>query len=316
MDDPSAHRYRSGPGDDEVIRALVIGRRRKGRHVGRNVRLVQSLLRAEGWRVDSKMVTKKPPLQRAAERAVAKGLDVVIAVGGDGAVVRVASGLAQSKVELGIVPMGTGNLVAGNLDLPHGVHDATRVIIGRHVRRIDLGHVTVGDAEYDFAVACGIGFDAAVMDATGRGQKMRWGKLAYLANALGQTGTIRNVAHRITLDGVVTETEAAQVFIANFGKMLPFISPRQPIEPDDGLLDVIVVRASGPLPGLLASWEAIRQEELGESDGGHVFRAQAREVRVETDPDRLVETDGNAIGKTPVQATIRPLALRVIVPRK
>ena len=299
-----------------MIHALVIGRRRKGRHIGRNVRLVQTLLRAEGWSVSSKMVTKKPPLQRAAEAAVAKGVDVVVAVGGDGAVVRVASGLAESKVELGIVPMGTGNLLAGNLDLPHGVHDATRVILGRHTRRIDLGHVKVGGSEYDFAVACGIGFDAAVMDATGTGQKMRWGKLAYLATALGQTGTIRNVAHRITLDGVVTETEAAQVFIANFGKMLPFISPRQPIEPDDGLLDVIVVRASGPLPGLLASWEAMRQEELGESDGGHVLRAQAREVRVETEPDRLVETDGNGIGTTPIVATIRPLALKVIVAEK
>jgi diacylglycerol kinase (ATP) len=296
-----------------VTRALVIGRRRKGRHIGRTVRLVKALLREGGWTVKSQMVTGKPALQRAAERAVSKGIGVVVAVGGDGAVVRVASGLAESKVELGIVPMGTGNLLAGNLDLPHGAHDATKVILRRHTRRIDLGHVKIDGVEHDFAVACGIGFDAAVMDATGTGQKLRWGKLAYLANALGQTGTIRNVAHKITLDGVVTETEAAQVFIANFGKMLPFVSPRQPIEPDDGLLDVIVVRASGPLPGLLASWEAMRQEGLGESDGGHVFRAQAKEVRIESDPDRLVETDGSAIGKTPIVATIRPGALRVIV---
>lgn len=299
-----------------MTRALVVGRRRKGRHIGRTVRLVETLLRAEGWKVEARMVTHKPALQHAAERAAAKGVDLVVAVGGDGAVVRVASGLAESEVELGIVPMGTGNLLAGNLGLPHEVHDATRVILGRRTRRIDLGHVTIEGVEHDFAVACGIGFDAAVMDATGTGQKMRWGKLAYLANALGQSGTIRNVAHRITLDGVLTETAAAQVFIANFGKMLPFVAPRQPIEPDDGLLDVIVVRASGPLPGLLASWEAIRQEELGESDGGHVFRAQAREVRVEAAPDRLVETDGSAIGKTPIVATIRPGALRVIVPAK
>ena len=118
---------RRGPryGGGQVTRALVIGRRRKGRHIGRTVRLVQTLLRADGWKVSAQMVTRKPALQRAAERAVAKGFDLVVAVGGDGAVVRVASGLAESKVELGIVPMGTGNLLAGNLDLPHGVHDAT-----------------------------------------------------------------------------------------------------------------------------------------------------------------------------------------------
>ena len=74
--------------------------------------------------------------------------------------------------------------------------------------------------------------------------------------------------------------EAAQVFIANFGKMLPMVQPRRRIRGDDGLLDVIVVRAAGPIPALLAGWEAMLQKELGESPGGHVFRAQAREIRV------------------------------------
>lgn len=298
-----------------MTRALVIGRRRKTRHIGRTVRAVQALLRAEGWRVDACVVTRKRELQHAAEKAAKDGLDVVVAVGGDGAVVRVASGLADSNVDLGIVPKGTGNLLAGNLEVPKGVDEATRVILGRCIRRIDLGHVAIDGSEHDFAVACGIGFDAEVMDATGTGQKLRWGKLAYLANALGQAGTIRNVEHRITLDGDVTTTRAAQVFVANFGKMLPFVEPRRPVDPDDGFLDVIIVRAAGPLPGLLASWEAMRQSELGESDGGHVFRARAREIRIETDHDRLVETDGSAIGKTPIVVTVRPGALRVIVPR-
>ena len=58
------------------------------------------------------------------------------------------------------------------------------------------------------------------------------------------------------------------------------------------------------------------QTDLGESSGGHVFRAQAREVRIETDPKRLVEADGSALGSTPITVSIRPRALRVIVPRK
>ena len=120
----------------------------------------------------------------------------------------------------------------------------------------------------------------------------------------------------LTLDGVVTRTDAAQVFIANFGKMLPVIEPRRAIKADDGLLDVIVVRAAGPLPGLLASWEAMTQTGLGESSGGHVFRAQAHKVRIDTQPSRLVEVDGSLIGKTPIDVSILPRALRVIVPKK
>ena len=99
--------------------------------------------------------------------------------------------------------------------------------------------------------------------------------------------------------------------------------PRRAIKANDGLLDVtgnllagIIVRASGPLPGLLATWEAMSQTDLGESSGGHVFRSQAREVRIETQPRRVVEADGNALGRTPITASIRPRALRVIVPKK
>ncbi len=297
-----------------MTRALVIGRRRKGRRIGRQVRQVAALLRAGGWKVRTKVVSRKPKLVRAAGMAARSGCGVVVAVGGDGAVVRAASGVAETGAALGIVPRGTGNLLAGNLKIPAAIRRATEVILAGHVRQIDLGRISVGGADLDFAVACGIGFDAEVMAATGTGQKLRWGKLAYLANAIGQAGTIRNVPHLITLDGIETRTEAAQVFIANFGRLLPFVAPKQAIEPDDGLLDVIIVRASGPMPALLASWEAIRQDDLGESRGGHVFRARAREIRVETEPERLVETDGNAVGRTPIVVTVRERALRVIVP--
>jgi diacylglycerol kinase family enzyme len=58
------------------------------------------------------------------------------------------------------------------------------------------------------------------------------------------------------------------------------------------------------------------QRDLGESAGGHVFRAQARDVRVRSDPNRLVETDGSIAGKTPIDVSIRPRALTVIVPKR
>ena len=297
-------------------RAFVVGRQRKGRNIERIVSEVRNELHAAGWKVDSEVVIRKRHLERATAKAVKAGCDVVVAVGGDGAVVRVASALAETGVALGIIPTGTGNLLAGNLKIPHGTARATQTVLTGRTRRIDLGRVTVDGKDHDFAVACGIGFDAEVIQATGPRQKLRWGKLAYLANALGQTGSITNVPHEITLDGVVSTVDAAQVFIANFGKMLPIIQPRRAIKANDGLLDVIIVRASGPLPGLLATWEAMSQTELGESSGGHVFRAQAREVRIETQPRRVVEADGNALGRTPITASIRPRALRVIVPKK
>lgn len=296
-------------------RALVVGRRRKGRRNGAVVDSVVSELRKAGWKADGRLVKRKRALRRWTRRAVKSGAAVVVTVGGDGAVVQVATELAGTDTALGIVPTGTGNLLAGNLDIPRDTKKATRTILEGERRRIDFGRVTIGGRERGFAVACGVGFDADVMDATATSEKLRWGKLAYLANAAGRAGKLRNVPHKITLDGVTTTMDAAQVFVANFGRMLPVVEPRNPIVGDDGVLDVIAIRASGPLPGLIAGWEALRQTELGESDGGRVFRARAIDVTIEPETTRLVEADGSVIGETPVAVGIRPGALTVIVPR-
>ena len=295
--------------------AFVVGRHRKGKDNEGVVQQVHDALRLAGWSVDSRLVTRKKTLERAANRAVDQGCDVVVAVGGDGAVARVASALAKTKAALGIIPTGTGNLLALNLGIPKDTKEAADVILSGRVRRIDMGRLVTEGKTIDFAVAAGVGFDAEVIDETDAKQKLQWGKVAYLANVFGQAGEIRNVETAITLDGSTEVMEAAQVFIANFGKMLPIVEPRRRIRPDDGYLDVIVVRASGPLPGLMASWEAIRQQDLGSSSSGRVFRARAREVRVETKPVRLVEADGSSVGRTPLVATVMPRALRVIVPQ-
>ena len=67
----------------------------------------------------------------------------------------IGPGESQGAIRLSACTRSTPSQVVGNLDVPHGVHDATRVILGRHTRRIDLGHVKVGGSEYDFAVAAG-----------------------------------------------------------------------------------------------------------------------------------------------------------------
>ena len=297
-----------------MTRAFIIARQRKGGKVRTVVGEVRHALQAASWEVDWVIVTRKRDLTRKAARAVKKGCDVVVIVGGDGAVLQVAPSLARTKVALGIIPTGTGNQLAGNLHIPRDAGDAARMIVSGRRRQIDLGRVSVGGAKYDFSVACGIGFDADVMNKTSRDQKNRWGRFAYLANVISQSGEISNIPHEITLDGVPTKTDAAQVFIANFGWMLAGMEPVRPIAPDDGLLDVIVVRASGRLSGVLGGWEALRQKDLGESREGHVFRAQARKVRIATKPRRLVEVDGSVVGRTPIVVSVMPSALTVIVP--
>ena len=294
--------------------ALVIGRRRKGRQIGPAVRETARLLELAGWQVDSAVVVHKKTLRKRAAAAGKAGVDIVVAVGGDGAVFQVVNALAETKVVVGIIPKGTGNLLATNLDIPRHIEKAVKVLVTGKPREIDLGHVSIAGVDKDFAVACGVGFDAAVMDSTDPAQKLRWGKIAYLASAIREGRKVHDVEYEITIDGVTTKTPAAQVFIANFGRMGSMVEPRKRIVPDDGQLDVIIVRASGPLEGLRAGWEALVQRKLGHAADGRVYRTRAQEVTVKAHPRQLVETDGSVIGRTPITVSIRPHALRVMAP--
>jgi YegS/Rv2252/BmrU family lipid kinase len=298
-----------------VTHALVIGRKRKGRPIREAVRDARRRLEAAGWTVEDAVVGKKKALRRRSKRAVDDGLDVVVAVGGDGVVLQVVQSLGGTDVTLGIVPMGTGNLLAANLGIDRRPDVAVRVLVDEHRRRIDLGEATVAGRTWLYSVACGVGFDAEVMKATKRSNKRRWGRLAYVASAIGASNNVRDVPHSITVDGKTTDTPAMQVFVANFGRTGLSVKPRLPVEPDDGVLDVIVLRASGRLRALAAAWQAVRQSHEGPSHDRRVLRARAEEVRVDADPKRLVEIDGSVIGTTPVAVSVRPGALTVLAPR-
>ena len=227
---------------------------------------------------------------------------------------QVIQSLACSEVALGIVPLGTGNLVAGNLRIPTDAASAATTILEGERRRIDLGRVRAGAHDEWFAVACGVGFDAQVMDATSKRAKVRLGKLAYLASAVRERDRLADVEHSITVDGRRVTMPATEVFVANMGRMAGGVEPRLGVEPDDGLLDVIVVRAADPATGVLAAWEAIRQRRRGRTRSRRVLRTRGREIRIEAATDRLVETDGSVIGTTPIEVRIEPQALTVLVP--
>lgn len=300
----------SRPGD-----ALVIGRHRPGRPIESTVSDVSQQLRLAGWTVRDKVVERKRDLRGKTAKAVKSGVDLVVVVGGDGAIAQVATKLVGTDVPLGVIPSGTGNLFAGNYGIPIDAKEALATILEGAPKPIDVGMAEVGGKRRAFAIACGIGFDAHVMDATSRTEKVRFGKLAYLVHALGQTAALKNVQHTVTLDGTKTTIGAAQVFIANAGRMLPMLEPKPPVVPDDGLLDVIVVTAGGPVQALAAAWEATRQDALGETDSGRVFRARARSIEVRTRKPRLVELDGSVVGETPVRASVVPGGLCVLLPR-
>jgi len=114
------------------------------------------------------------------------------------------------------------------------------------------------------------------------------------------------------VDGVEYEAHAAMVLVANCGEVIPpLVRLRSGITPDDGLLDVVVMRANSLGESVRAIWDLLREGHGGDAFVGY---ARGREIRVETHPRTLVELDGDPGGETPFTATCVPGAIRVMAP--
>ena len=248
---------------------------------------------------------------RVAQAGAGDGVDGIAVYGGDGTVMQAVAGLAGHEIPVGLIPGGTGNLLAGNLRLPRNPIRAARVIAEGRLRAIDLGRVEQAEGTRYFAVACGSGIDAELMARTSGGAKRRWGVGAYVARALTMVRRMRSFPYRITVDGKVLELEATAVMVANCQEFIPPIISLAPgISLDDGVLDVVVINASGPLDATRLVWKMWRKVVDGEA----IRHVRGQEIRVESVPHRPVQLDGEVGGETPFTASIQPRGLSVFVP--
>jgi diacylglycerol kinase (ATP) len=280
----------------------------------RALRLLAGAFAVRGAGFDVVQTTGAGDAAAAARRAVAEGCRAVVAVGGDGTVGEVITGLAGSDVPLGIVPKGTANQVAANLGIPRFIEDAVEVAVNGVPARIDLGRLD--DGRY-FALAAGAGWDAAVIAGATRALKDRWGFGAYLFAGLRIGVTPPSTDFRIVADGRELHVRAAMVLVANMGdyvaNVLPPVGVRvgPGVSFQDGLLDVCIFapRRASDVAALL--WRIARRQYAGDQ---RMIYLQAAEVRVEAAQPVITEVDGDVVGQTPLVASVAPGAVTVLVP--
>jgi len=299
-----------------MTRALLITNPAAARTDARAVTAIRDTLRRGGWSVDVLATTQAGDARRFAAEARIQGFDVLVCYGGDGTAMQIAAGAVGSGIPLGIVPGGTGNLLAGNLRLPKSPAAAARAMLKGKPLPLDLGSVARADGTHYFAVCCGTGFDAALMAATGSDEKRRWKMAAYIARAFAALPRVTSPLHRVTVDGIVRELPAAMVLVANCGELVPpFLRLRDGVAPDDGWLDVLVLRAEGTIESLAAFFELVRRPRNGMR---RLWFGRGRVVRVEVldGAARPMQLDGEPRGDTPFEARLLPGALSVIVDRR
>ncbi len=298
-----------------MTRALIITNPAAARTEELSIRAVVETLRRGGWSVDLRATGGPGDARRFAAEAVDERLDVVGVFGGDGTTMQAAAALVGSDTALGVIPGGTGNLLAGNLRIPAHPVRAARAMLRSRVVPLDLGRMQRADGPHYFAVACGAGYDARVMAETTTAEKHRWRFAAYVATTLRLIPELRSTRHLITVDGSEYEAQAALVLVANCGEIIPpLIRLRRGIAPDDGLLDVVVIRADSFADSVRAVWELMR--EGGAARPGYVGYARGRVVTVETQDVQPVQLDGEPHGVTPFTAEVIPHAIRVLAPER
>ena len=242
-----------------------------------------------------------------ARDAAKRGAYAVVAVGGDGSVADVAEGLLETQAVLGIVPKGSGNGLARELNIPLNMEDAVALLLRAKERTIDVGFA--GDKL--FLSNAGVGFDAII--ARDFQQSVRRGLVSYVTLVVKHLWRYKPRSYRIVLDGGRSIEETAFLLTVSNGSQYGYgfrVAPGAQI--DDGLLDVIVVRPFPPFMGFIIPLRAWTGNILKSRYTRHY---RARDVRVMHPELRLLQTDGDPRPcANEVHFRLQPAALKVLVP--
>jgi YegS/Rv2252/BmrU family lipid kinase len=257
--------------------------------------IVTSMAEDAGWSPPVwHYTTVEDPGTGMAESASIDGADLVIVCGGDGTVREVCAELAGTGIPVGIVPAGTGNLLARNLDIPLYLRSAVDVALTGQDRAIDLVEVSGDDMEdTHFMVMAGMGLDAAIMEGVNEQIKQKMGWFAYVLSGV-RAMMSPVVRMEISVDGAeFTSHRARTVVVGNVG----YLQAGMPLLPDaaidDGLLDVVLLH-----PKRLLSWLPLAFRVLAKrpQTDETIARMRGRTVVVRAASATPRQLDGDPLG--------------------
>jgi diacylglycerol kinase family enzyme len=263
--------------------------------------------------------TAEDPGTGQARQAVLDGATLICPLGGDGTVRAVAAALVGTDTPIGILPRGTGNLFARNLNLPlDSLERALKVALTGQNKRVDVGRLTVDHSgeherpeEHVFLIMAGVGFDAAIMADAPERLKKTVGPLAYMiSGAKNLRGPQFKVGVKID-DEPEIGRRTRSVVIGNCGKLTGGLVLMPLAEVDDGWLDAIILSPEG-----IVGWVAVAGRVISRKRKGHerVDHHRLKSVAIHCDRPVAVQVDGDTVGRAvALSAKVDPLALIVRV---
>ena len=268
----------------------------------------QEALQGAGLDVLWLETTREDPGQGLTAKAVAEGVDLVMAQGGDGTVMACVTGLAGTEVPLAVLPGGTGNLLATNFDIPSELDEAVEVAIEGDRVRLDVAAMD----DDRFVVMGGIGFDAAMLRDADPRLKETLGAVAYVLSGFKH---LRRRVTRFQLrldDQPPIERTGQGVLIGNLGRLQGGLPVMPDARPDDGLLDVAVLQTRTVLDWLALAARVLLRRRRKDPQ---LELFQARRVEIHCDTPQPVERDGDpADARDHLVVEVVPKALTLCVP--
>jgi YegS/Rv2252/BmrU family lipid kinase len=301
------HAARSPGASARIQRALVIVNPAARRGQG-SVRAVQRAFAALAVPCDVVITQRRG---HAGEVAADRGsdYDAVFALGGDGTSVEIISALAPNGPPVGVLPGGTGNLLARALSIPMRVSRAVRALVDGDEVRVDLGRLGDGTR---FVIGAGVGIDASMIAGTSQAWKRRAGVLAYVVAGATHVLRRRRFTAHVTVDGMLVSRQASVVLVANFGVLLSgLVTLGSGIRQDDGLLDVCIFDPVTSADAVRIARKLVFRDFAPDSAMTYL---QGTRISVETEPALPAQADGELIGPSPFTVVAEPLAARLLVP--
>ena len=266
---------------------------------------------ASGVRYDVLEPPAGGPFGLFVKSRLAGGVDLVVAAGGDGTVSGVINGLSGSSVPLGIIPIGTANLVARELNIPLEIDEAVALIAAAPSSRM-LDAMKIDGRVY--VLAAGVGITASVAGGTTRRNKSRFGLIAYLGATILKAFEFKQRYLEVEVDGVAQNYHAVEVMVANCGILAKMLFPKGPtICSDDGHLDVWILSTKTFLDYPRYLFLVLR----GRPAAPRILCLRAGErIAIRSARPLAVQADGDVIGTTPIEIEVLPRAVKVVVPRE
>lgn len=236
-------------------------------------------------------------------------VDLVIIGGGDGTLNQAIAGLMETRLPLGILPLGTANDLARTLEIPFDPAAACATVATGRITEIDVGDA---NGKYFFNVAS-LGLSVDITRKLNPEQKKKWGVLAYLYTAFVVTFRTRRFRAEIRTATETVAVRTVQIAVGNGRHYGGGMVVNEHAAIDDGMLDMYSVEVDRWWKVFLLT-PAIMRGALETTTWVRTFRGEAFEIT--THRPRPVNTDGELATATPVKFKVWPRAIRVIVPAK